>query len=180
VDVPGYLRQAPRTAVIAICAAAIALPPALGNLGGLAFKRTFVGEIAAVNKVCAGIPKGVSVLIIDSNMYQKFGGPVRNTCDVPVAGAQTTLPGGIFPDYGNTIEPATIVAAIRSIENSGHTPLVLAATPTEFAPAAKTFGKGTVKLLLDQTTQDDEHIYFGTPQSTVTERFTVYSWEPAK
>ena len=180
VDVPGYLRQTPRVAVIAICAAGIALPPALGNFGGLAFKRTFAGEIAAVNKVCAGIPKGVSVLFINSNTYQKFGGPVRNTCDVPVAGAQTTIPNGVQPSLGNTIEPATIVAAIRSIENSGHAPLVLAATPAEFAPVVKAFGKGTVKLLLDQTTQDDEHIYFGTPRNTVTERFTVYSWEPAK
>ena len=180
VDVPDYLRRTPRAAVIAVCAAAIFLPPALGNLGGLAFKRTFVGEVAAVNQICAGIPKGTSVLIIDAKMMLEFGQPIRGTCNVPVAGAQTTIPGGILPDVGNNITPATIIAAVRAIEDSGHRPLVLATTEAEFAPLIKQFGNGTVKFVMAQDTNDDEHIYFGTPRDTVPERFTVYSWEPGK
>jgi hypothetical protein len=180
VDVPDYLKAAPRVAVIAVCAAAIALPPMIGNFGGLAFKRTFVGEVAAVSKTCEGIPKGTSVLIIDAKMMLEFGQAIRGTCNVPVAGAQTTLPGGFQPDSGNTIEPATIIAAVRAIEDSGHQPLVLAATPAEFAPLIKQFGNGTVKPVLNQTTNDDEHIYFGAPRSTVSETFTAYSWEPGK
>jgi hypothetical protein len=180
VDVPDYLKAAPRVAVIAVCAAAIALPPMIGNFGGLAFKRTFVGEVAAVSKTCEGIPKGTSVLIIDAKMMLEFGQAIRGTCNVPVAGAQTTLPGGFQPDSGNTIEPATIIAAVRAIEDSGHQPLVLAATPAEFAALIKQFGNGTVKLVLNQTTNDDEHIYFGAPRNTVSETFTAYSWEPGK
>ena len=60
VDVPGYLKRTPRLAVIAVCAAAIALPPLIGNFNGLAFKRTFGGEVAAVNQLCQNIPKGKS------------------------------------------------------------------------------------------------------------------------
>ncbi|MGH3245784.1 MAG: hypothetical protein ACRDOI_06165, partial [Trebonia sp.] len=180
VDVPGYLKAVPQGAVIAICAAGIALPPMTGNLSGLAFKRTFVGEVAAVNKICAGIPKGASVLIIDANMTLKFSQAIRGTCNVPVANAQTTRPGGYQADSGNTVEPATIVAAVRSIEDSGHAPFVLAATPAEFAPLIKQFGNGTVKFVMTLTTNDDEHIYLGAPRNTVAETFTAYSWEPTK
>jgi hypothetical protein len=180
VDVPGYLKSAPRGAVILICAAGIALPPMIGNFSGLAFKRTFVGEVAAVNQLCQGIPQGTSVLIIDAKMMLEFGQAIRGTCNVPVAAAQTTIPGGFQPDVGNIIEPATIVAAVRAIEDSGHRPLVLATTPAEFAPLISQFGSGTVKLLMDQTTNDDEHIFFGAPRNTVAETFTAYSWEPSK
>ncbi|HEY6496624.1 MAG TPA: hypothetical protein VIZ43_25390 [Trebonia sp.] len=182
VDVPDYLKSAPRVAVIAICAAGIALPPMIGNFSGLAFKRTFVGEVAAVSKICQGIPQGSSVLIIDAKMMLEFGQAIRGTCNVPVAAPHTTIPGpgGFQPDIGNIIEPATIVAAVRAIEGSGHQPLVLATTPAEFAPLIKQFGSGTVKLVMAQTTNDDEHIYLGAPRNTVSETFTAYSWEPTK
>jgi hypothetical protein len=180
VDVPAYLKRAPWVAVIAICAAGIALPPMIGNFTGLAFKRTFVGEVAAVSKLCEGIPKGRSVLIIDAQLMLKFGQAIRGTCNVPVAAAHTTTPGGFQPDIGNVIEPATIIAAVRAIEDSGHQPLVLAATPAEFTPLNKQFGNGTVKHIMDQTTNDDEHIFLGAPKNTVSETFTAYSWAPSK
>jgi hypothetical protein len=175
---PAFLRRAPRVAAIAICAAGIALQPVTGNLTGLAFKRTFAGEVAAVNTLCQGIPKGRSVLIIDAQLMLKFGQAIRGTCDVPVAAAHTTTPGGYQPDTGNIIEPATIVAAVRAIEESGHQPLVLAAKPAEFAPVTREFGNGTVKLILKLTTKDDSHILYGAPKETVAETFTAYSWEP--
>jgi hypothetical protein len=180
VDVPAYLKRTPQVAVIAVCAAGIALPPLTGNLTGLAFKRTFAGEVAAVNKICAGIPKGRSVLIIDAQLMLKFGQAIRGTCNVPVAAAHTTIPGGFQPDTGNVIEPATIIAAVRAIEDSGHQPLVLAATPAEFIPLNEQFGNGTVTFVMDQTTNDDEHIFIGAPKNTVAETFTVYSWTPGK
>jgi hypothetical protein len=181
VNVPDYLKQTPHKAVVVVCAAAILLPPMISNFdGGLAFKRTFVGEIAAMDKLCQGIPNGTSVLFIDNDMYQEFGQATRGMCNVPVAGVQTTVPMGVQPDKGTVVEPATIVAAVKAIEGSGHTPLVLATTPAEFAPLIKAFGNGTVKLLLDQETNDDEHSYFGVPRNTVPETFTAYSWEPTK
>ncbi|HEX3513886.1 MAG TPA: hypothetical protein VHT26_07800 [Trebonia sp.] len=180
VDVPAYLKRTPQVAVIAVCAAGIALPPLTGNLDGLAFKRTFAGEVAAVNKICEGIPKGRSVLIIDAQMMLKFGQAIRGTCNVPVAAAQTTIPGGFQADVGNIIEPATIIAAVRAIEDSGHQPFVLAADPAEFTALNEQFGSGTVTLVMDQTTNDDEHIFIGAPKNTVAETFTVYSWEPGR
>jgi hypothetical protein len=182
VNVGDYLKAAPRGVVIALCAVGIAVPPLVGNVSGLAFKRTFVGEVAAVNKICEGIPQGRSVLIVDAKMMLEFGQAIRGTCNVPVAAAHTTIPGpgGFEPDVGNVIEPATIVAAVKAIEASGHQPLVLGTTPAEFAPLDQQFGNGTVNFLMSQTTNDDQHIFFGAPRNTVSETFTVYSWEPSK
>jgi hypothetical protein len=180
VDVPGYLSRAPRVFVIFCCAGVIFLPPAIGNAGGLAFKRTFVGEIAAVNQLCRGIPKGSSVLIIDYSMMDEFGQALRGTCDVPVAAVHTTIPESVIADKGNDTPPAKIVAAVRAIEDSGHRPFVLAATEAEFAPLIKQFGNGTENLLLTQYVNDDAHSYYGAPRGTSPETFTAYSWEPAK
>jgi hypothetical protein len=179
VDVPGFLNRAPRPVVIFCCAAAILVPPAAGNFGGLAFKRTFAGEIAAVDKICHGIPRGSSVLFVDYSMYGGFGQPVRGTCDVPVAAVHTTIPETVVGDKGNDIPPASIIAAVRSIEDSGHHPLVIAAKRAEFAPLIKQFGHGTVKVLMTLAVNDDAHLAFGAPRGTSPEAWTVYSWEPA-
>ena len=179
VDVPQRLTRAPRGAVVAICALGIALPPAVSNFSGLAFKQTFAGEVAAVNKVCQGIPQGKAVLIIDNDMMQKFGQVIRGTCSVPVAGVQTTVPGGLLPAVGQTVRPATIIAAVQAIEDSGHQPFVLAYSEASFAPLIKQFG-GTSSLLMALTTNDDQHIYLGAPRNITSERFTVYSWNPPK
>jgi len=180
VDVPRYLKTAPRVAVIALCAAGIALPPAIGNVTGLAFKRTFAGEVAAVNQLCEGIPQGTAVLIIDPNTNLKFAQPIRGTCNVPVAAAHTTTPGGYQADTGTTVLPSTIISAVQAIKDSGHQPLVLAATQAELAPLIKQYGNGTVKLLLNFTTNDDEHSFFGEPKDTVAETYTIYSWQPSR
>jgi hypothetical protein len=194
-DVPVYLRQLSRKIVVAVCAAGLFLPPLIGNFGlglrsggpvgviptsdGLALKQTFAGEVAMVNTICQGIPKGTSVLIVNAKMMLEFGQALRGTCDVPVAGAQTTIPGGFKADVGNIIEPATIIAAVQAIEKSGHRPLVLGTSTTEFAPLIKQFGNGTVQFLVSQNTNDDEHIVSGTPRNTVTETFTAYTWQPS-
>ena len=182
VNVPVFLQRSPRAAVIAVCAAAIALPALYGNVNGLAFKRTFTGEVGMVNQLCAQIPKNVSVLMIDNNNIDlKFAQTIRGTCGVPVAGTQTTVPAtGSQPAVGDITEPNVILAAIADIKSSGHTPFVLAYSEAELAPVTSRFGNGTVKLMLNQQTPDDEHIYLGEPKNTVAERFTIYSWEPSK
>ena len=70
--------------MIACCAVAIVVPPMIGNFGlglksggplgvmpssdGLALQRTYVGEIAAIDKICQSIPPNSSVLIADLMM----------------------------------------------------------------------------------------------------------------
>jgi hypothetical protein len=179
VGVPQYLSRFPRAGVIACCAFAIALPPAVDTLGlgirdtpsqglhlvadGLAFKRTYDGEITAVDKICAAIPAGSSVLIVDNTMMVQFGQDIRGMCGVPTAGAT---------DYSR----ANLLADVRAIERAGRRPFVLASTPQELSP----LGNGLTKRIMKLETTIDNHRIFGTPLDTVPQRFAAYSWEPTK
>jgi hypothetical protein len=177
--VPRYLTRFPRVGVIACCALAIALPPAIDTLGlgikdtpsqglhlvadGLAFKRTHDGEIAAVGKICAAIPADSSVLIVDNSMMNEFGQVIRGMCGVPTAGAVHHT-------------RANLLADVRAIERAGRHPFVLASTPQELSP----LGTGLTKRIMKLETTIDNHQIFGTPLDTLPQRFAAYSWEPTK
>jgi hypothetical protein len=191
VSVPDYLKRSPRVFVIACCAGAIFLPPMIGNFGlglksggplgvmpssdGLALQRAYVGEVAAIDKICQSIPPNSSVLIADFMLYWQFEENIRGTCDVPVAAVQTVVPGANTAPGWNA-SPTAMVADVAAIEKAGRHPVVLAATSSELAP----LGNGSVNLMMAQDTSIDEHTVFGTPRNTLPQRFTVYSWEPAK
>jgi hypothetical protein len=182
VNVPDYLKRAPRAFVIACCAGAIFLPPMIGNFGlslsgadGLALQRAYVGEVAAVNKICEAIPPKSSVLIADFMLNWQWAENIRGTCGVPVAAVQTVVPGANTAPGWNA-SPAAMLADVRAIEKAGRHPIVLASTSGELSP----LGNGSVNLMMAQDTSIDEHVIFGTPRNTLPQRFTVYSWEPAK
>ena len=180
VEVPDFLRRAPRAFVIFCCAGAIFLPPAIANFGGLAFTRTFAGEIPAMDHLCQGIPKGSSVLLIDYNMMDGFGQAIRGMCHVPVAAVHTTISETVVPDKGNDVPAAKIIAAVQAIEKSGHRPFVLASSEGEFAPLIKQFGNGTVHVLMYLAVNNDAHILYGAPRGTSPESWTIFGWKPAK
>jgi hypothetical protein len=181
VGVPRYLERFPRVAAIACCALVIAAPPAIDTLGlgvkdssaqglhlvadGLAFKRTEVGEITAVDKICAAIPADSSVLIVDQTMMLQFGQAIRGMCGVPTAGVMPT-------DQTRVNE----LDDVRAIERAGRHPFVLAATNNQFSP----LGNGLVKRIMTLRTTIDEHLIFGTPKDPTPQSFKAYSWEPAK
>jgi hypothetical protein len=178
VNVPRYLEHFPRTALVGCCALAIFLPPAIDNLGlavkdtasgtglvadGLAFKRTYAGEIAMVDTICAAIPPHSSVLILNPDMMSEFGETIRGMCGVPVAGA-------------TVLTAANLAADVRDIEHTGRHPFVLAFNAGKLAP----LGRGRVKKILKSYTTIDEHLVFGTPTNPVRQLFAVYSWEPVQ
>ena len=182
VSVPNFLKRSPRAFVIACCAGAIFLPPMIGNFGlslsgsdGLALQRAYVGEIAAVEKICQAIPPNSSVLIADFMLNYQWAENIRGTCDVPVAGVETEVPNANNPP-GSNIAPATVLADVRAVQKAGRHPIVLAATVQELA----NLGPGPVNLVMAQDTSIDGHQVFGTPRNTLPQRFTVYSWEPAQ
>jgi hypothetical protein len=92
-----------------------------------------------------------------------------------VAGVQTEVPNANNPP-GSDIAPATVLADVRAIEKAGRHPIVLAPTAAELSH----LGNGSVNLVMAQDTSIDEHVTFGTPRNPIPQRFTVYSWEPAK
>ena len=157
------------------CAGAIFLPPFIGNFGGLAFQRAYVGEVGAVEDICQALPANASVLIADYTLNQQFAQDIRGTCNVPVAGVEWVDPSANNPP-GTDIAPATVLADVRAVERAGRQPIVLASTGEPLYG----LGDGTVRLVMTLNTSIDEHVVFGTPRSTLPEQFTVYSWEPAK
>jgi hypothetical protein len=182
VNVPPRLYRSPRLIVGALCVAAIVLPGLIDS-DGLAFQRTYVGEIAAIDAICQALPDNSSVLIDDFTTNQQFAEAIRGTCNVPVAGLGTTeAPGvevvpvnaGTVP--GDGIKPATVLADVAAIEKVGRHPVVLSPVSNLLTE----LGGGTVKLIMAQDTNIDEHSTFGTPRSVIPQRFTIYSWEPAK
>jgi hypothetical protein len=191
VNVPGYLTRTPRAFVIACCAGAIFLPAMIGNFGlgiksggpigvvpysdGLALQRAYVGEVAAVDKICDSIPANSSVLIADYMLNWQWAEDIRGTCGVPVAAVQTVVPGDNTAP-GWTASPAAMRADVQAIQKAGRHPVVIASSAAELSP----LGHGSVNLMMAQDTSIDEHVIFGTPRNTLPQRFTVYSWEPAQ
>jgi len=189
VNVPGYLERSPRWLITGVCAAALFVPPLIGNFGlglkagGLATQRAYVGEIAAIDKICQSLPADASVLIADYTMNQQFAQDIRGTCGVPVAGLGTTeypgietVPANAATVPGDGVNPKTVLADVQAIKQIGRRPIVLAPSA---APLTQ-LGNGSIKLIMAQDTSIDEHVVFGTPRYTLPQRMTVYSWEPAK
>jgi hypothetical protein len=136
----GWLRRRPvdqalRVAVVACCALAIVIPAAFTTLGikvtdsgahgykvaadGLAFRKTYQGQIAAVNGMCAVIPKDASVVFVNSvgDDESWLAEDVRGTCGVPVASLALA-------------KPATVAQVVRAIDEVGRQPVLLGKEPT--------------------------------------------------
>ncbi len=173
------VERIPEAGVIACCAAALVLPATMTNFGlsvqnsssqglrliadGLAVKRTYVGEVRAVNSLCAAIPPHSSVLIADKTMMLQFGEVIRGMCGVPTAALIAAT-------------PATATADVRDIERAGWHPVLLAANRNEFVP----FGNGTVERVMRLNTTIDMRSVLRWPNNTDPMRFTVFRWEPAQ
>src|SRR5215470_11057136 len=176
---PPFLEPVPRIGVVACCAAALVVPPAITSFGlgvrtsgsqrvrliadGLAVKRTYVGEIAAVSKVCAAIPPGSSALIVDRSMMRLWGEVIRGMCGVPTAELRT-------------VTPANVAAAVRAIERAGRHPVLLAA----HSGVLGKFPNGTVKKVMTLNTAKDQSLILRWPRHTAPVRYSVYRWEPAR
>ena len=175
---PPFLERVPRIGVATCCGVALVFPAAMTTFGlgvksgsqgfrltagGLADKRTYVGEIAAVSEVCAAIPADSAVLIIDRTMMQQMGQVIRGMCDVPIAGV-------------SEVTTATVEADVRAIEQAGRHPVVLAATHKELAP----FGNGNVKKVMTLNTTIDQTLILRWSRNPNPHLFVVYRWEPAQ
>jgi hypothetical protein len=176
---PPFLEPVPRIGVIACCAAALVIPPAITSFGlgirtggsqgvrltanGLAFKRTYVGEIAAVDKVCAAIPPGSAVLIVDKTMMRQWGQVIRGMCGVPTAELLT-------------VTPANVTASVRAIERAGRHPVVLAS----HSGIVYKLPNGTVKKIMTLNMAQDQTLVLHWPRNTSPVHTSVYQWEPAR
>ena len=166
-----------RAGLVTICSVALVLPAAITSFGlgvtnggplgvrpvahGLAFKRTYAGEITAVNRMCAAIPPGSSVVILDSRTVFRFTEVVRGMCGDPAA--------WIWP------RPGHVRRVVRGIRQAGGRPVLLAAHRSQVAP----FG-GALREIMALPINKDAATWTAPPLQTRPQTVTLWMSEPAR
>jgi hypothetical protein len=145
----------------------IAFEPHLGphgvTLRGLAVQNTYHGELAAVDKMCAAIPKDATVVVIDGPIADRLLENIRGDCGVPTARL-------VY------VTVARVKQVISSVEGTGRRAVLLGSTPTEFNP----YSNGTVTQVMDLHTQLDAYDLNGVLKSTWSFPIVVWMWEQNK
>jgi len=107
---------------------------------GMAFRKIGVGELTAVNGLCAAIGPNASVVILDSLTADRFAQVIRGICGTPAA--VLTNP-----------TRATVNSVVQGIEGVGRRPILLAQQPTELT-AYGVPPREVVNLLTTQEAHD--------------------------
>jgi hypothetical protein len=175
----GWLRQRGydrviQAGLVTVCSLALVLPAAVTSFGlgvatggplgarpvahGLAFKRTYAGEIAAVDRMCAAIPRGSSVVIIDGQTAAWFSQVVRGMCGEPTAWTDR--------------RPADIRQVVSGIRQAGRRPVLLGAGRSQVAPY------GPAREVLALRTREDARLRTVPPMITKPRPITVWMTEP--
>ncbi|MBV9205799.1 MAG: hypothetical protein JO037_10465 [Actinobacteria bacterium] len=133
--------------------------------GGLGSRTTYGGELSAVNGLCAAIPEGSSVIIVDGPIADHFTEIIRGMCGDPAA---RITPSGGTPD-ASAVEPA-----VRSIQRAGRRPVLLAAEASELRPY-----HGLVRNIMTLSTMEEFNTLMTPPLTTKPLKMSVWMWEPA-
>jgi len=151
-------------ALASCCALALLVPTATTSFGlklhhggpvgirvvadGLAFKRTYAGEVNAVKKLCAAIPRGSPVVIITPLVGSEFAEIIRGMCGDPAA-------------IIDTDQFSTVAATVRVIERAGRRPVLLAG----FRSHLVGFGS-PVRRIAELRWREDENTLTTAPMDT--------------
>jgi hypothetical protein len=163
-----------------VLAAALVLPPAITTFGlgvktggplgitltadGLASKTTYGGELSAVNGLCAAIPEGSSIVIVDGPIADRFTEIIRGMCGDPA--------GRITPS-GRSPQASVVLSAVRAIQQAGRRPVLLAANASELRPY-----HGLVRKVMELSTVMDSSTLMTLPWTTKPLELSIWMWEP--
>jgi len=128
---------------------------------GLAFKSTYQGEIAAVQGMCAAIPRGASVVIISQSTADRLTQIVRGMCGDPAARI-------------NAARYATVQKVLRDIVQTGRRPVLLASKPA----ALLRYG-GQTRQIMRLITTIDSSTLTRPPLGNWAYRLNVWMSEPS-
>ena len=158
--------------VASCCVASLLIPTALTNLDlgvehgdltahGMAFRRIGVGELTAVDRLCAAIGPDASVVILDSLTADRFAQLIRGMCGTPTAVLAQPTPGQVS-------------AVVAGIEGAGRRPLLLGQQPSELAGA-----DGTPREVVNLLTTQEAHNLTSPPTRTWRIHYTLWMSEPS-
>jgi hypothetical protein len=165
-----------RAGLATACAALLVLPGAVTAYGlgirsggpagvrlvanGLATRVSYPGEIRAVDRMCAAIPAGSSVVSLSSDLTQRLAQVIRGMCGEPAAGLA---------------RPGQVRAVIRGIEQAGRRPVLLATSPAALTP----YG-GQVTQIMALHSQKDARTRLVPPRNTLPFTMDVWMSEPGR
>jgi len=127
---------------------------------GLAFRRTGVGELAAVEQLCGSIRRDSSVVIVDPLVAARFTQVIRGMCGVPTAWMVD--------------QPAAAVdRTVSGIMSAGRHPVLLGSRPRQLTA----FGGSPVRVL-DLSTLQDPHNLTSPPTTPSRIHFSIWMVSP--
>ena len=154
------LAEPPAAITFGIALSHPANPATRTALSGLAFRRTGVGQVIAVERLCGAIPRNSSVLLLDKVAARAFAQVIRGTCDVPAGVVSSSAPGAAS-------------AILAGIERAGHHPVLLASRASELVP----YGAPSNEIV-NLATQQDAHLLTRPPTSTWPVRYVLWMSSP--
>ncbi len=165
-------------ALAACCTAALVLPTAATTFGlgikhggplgirlaadGLAVKTTYRGEIGAVDDMCAAIPRGSSVVIVNYRIAKRFTQVIRGMCGDPAA-------------YLRNPRRDRVDEIVQGIVRARRRPVIIAATQSQLA-----YYGGPVREIMKLRTTRDESALTTPPLDTLPLRLNVWMSEPSR
>jgi hypothetical protein len=165
-----------RAGLATACAAVLVLPGAITAYGlgirsggpagirlvanGLAGRVSYPGEIRAVDRMCAAIPAGSSVVILSSEITDRLAQVIRGMCGDPAA---------------DVAQPGAARAVVRGIEQAGRRPVLLASSPALLTP----YG-GRVSQIMALRSQKDARTRLVPPKNTLPFTMDVWMSEPGR
>jgi hypothetical protein len=164
------------SAVAVLCVGALLLPTTLTTFGigvattgqpshvrqrsGLALQQTGLGETKAIDRLCAAIGPGASVVIVNPRIANEFTQVIRGMCDVPVA-------------WMDRPSLAALQPVLTGITSAHRRPVLLGASPAELG----VYGE-PARQVLDLTTTEDAHVLTHPATSTWLVRYTIWMSQP--
>jgi hypothetical protein len=128
---------------------------------GLAFRRTYQGEIQAVDRMCAAIPRGSSVVFLPGVTADWLPEVVRGMCGDPTAIAVNS-------------RPATVDAVVRGVARAGRRPVLVAGSRSRLS----VYG-GAMRQIMRLRTDIDPSTLTTPPLSNWPLSLNVFMLEPA-
>jgi hypothetical protein len=168
------------SATAVVLSAALIIPTAWTNFGlslhtggsggvqltanGLADKVTFGGEVAAVDKMCAALPKDASVLLFDL-VGSQFTQVVRGQCGLPAA-------------KPTSASIASVRALVAQIQRAGRVPVLLADNPgSPGTDSLLGYGGSQPVDVLHYRANGDGHTLVKAPTQVIGQHYDVWMSE---
>ncbi|TMR93266.1 glycosyltransferase family 39 protein [Nonomuraea basaltis] len=137
----------------------VLVPPAVTSIG-TAFTPVERGEAAAVEAMCAKIPRNASVLIVERVTADRFTQLVRGMCGRPAA--------QVDRDGPTTASEAQVRRLIERVRAAGRVPVVLAAEAGQVSPY------GPASQIMALVTRQDERSLIDAPNTTWSLQMNVW------